>query len=500
MTLPIFDTPIGAPPSGIPERSDRWNPALEAALYPSNTRQSALAKLQDPRALVVTTGQQAGLFTGPSYAITKALSARGLAFALEKRWNRPVVPVYWVPGDDHDWQEASAAHWLSSDGSLVSASLPPRPPEAPMTPMWREPLGAAILPALDQFEQSFSESGGAGPVGDWLRRHYTPTNTVASAYGTALAELLGPLGILCLDSTHLAVKTAATSFLIHALERARELDQLLGSKDRALKEKGIDAGVVVGDGAAMVFLEGELGRDRLVVGTDDGAFQLRRTRSSLSLKELKRLAQEEPTRFSANVLLRPVLESALLPTVAYLAGPGELKYLELAAPLYETLGIVRQVPVPRWSGLLVEPRVTRMLKKHGIGIEALLADGSLERRIARQSFPEGTDAALAELKSAIETGYAPVIRAAAGIDPTMERPAEAARRQALYTVDKLEKKLVQHARKREGVELGQVGRARLSVSPNGKPQERVLTMPGFMARYGDSVLTGLADHIARWYG
>lgn len=500
MTLPILDTPIGAPPSGIPERPDRWNPALEGALYPSNTHQAALAKLRDPRALVVTTGQQAGLFTGPSYAITKALSARGLALALEKRWNRPVVPVYWVPGDDHDWQEASTAHWLSSDGSLVSASLPPRPPEAPMTPMWREALGTAILPVLDQFEQSFSETGGAGPVGDWLRRHYTPANTVAAAYGTALAELLDPLGILCLDSTHRAVKNAAASLLIHALERAGELDQLLASKDRELKEKGIDAGVVVGDGAAMVFLEGQLGRDRLVVGADDGAFQLRRTRTSLSLKELKRLAEEEPTRFSANVLLRPVLESALLPTVAYLAGPGELKYLELAAPLYEALGIVRQVPVPRWSGLLVEPRVTRMLNKHGIEIEELLADGSLERRIARQSFPEGTDAALAELKNAIDTGFAPVIRAAAGIDPTMEKPADAARRQALYAVDKLEKKLVQHARRREGVELGQVRRARLSISPNGKPQERVLTMPGFMARYGDSVLTGLADHIARWYG
>ena len=500
MTLPIVDTPIGSPPSVIPERTDRWNPALEAALYPSSNRQHAIAKLRDPRALVVTTGQQAGLFTGPSYAITKALSARGLALALEKRWNRPVVPMYWVPGDDHDWQEASTAHWLSSDGSLISASLPPRAPEAPMTPMWREPLGAAILPALDQFEQSFEETGGPGPVADWLRRHYAPTSTVAGAYGAAIAELLGPLGILCLDTTHQAVKRATTPLLLRALERAQELDQLLETSDRALKQKSIDAGVVVGDGATMVFLEGELGRDRLVLGGKAGVFQLRRTRTSLRLEELHHLAKKEPTRFSANVLLRPVLESALLPTVAYLAGPGELKYLELAAPLYEALGVFRQVPVPRWSGLLVEPRVTRMLKKHGIGVDELLADSSLERRLARQSFPEGTDAALTQLKAAIETGYAPVIRAAAAIDPTMESPADAARRKALYAVDELDKKLVQHARKRESVELGQVGRARLSVSPNGKPQERVLTMPGFMARYGDTVLTGLADHIARWYG
>jgi bacillithiol biosynthesis cysteine-adding enzyme BshC len=499
VTLPIVDTPIGWPIPDVPERSDRWNAALAAAFYrPANP--SALAKLEDPRALVVTTGQQPGLFTGPSYSITKALSARGLALALERRWKRPVVPVYWVPGDDHDWQEATAASWISFDGTLCAASLPPRPAEAPLTPMAREPLGAAVLPALDEFQNSFSETPEGSATVEWLRRHYTPTNTVAGAYGTALAELLGPLGILCIDTTHPAVKQAAAPLLLQALERADELDQRLESQDRELKKQGVDAGVAVGDRASLVFLDTELGRDRIVSGSQSDPFQLRRTKATLRLEALEELLRNEPTRFSANVLLRPVLESALLPTVAYVAGPGELKYLELAAPLYEALGVFRQVPVPRWSGLLVEPRVTRLLNKYGISIEELLTDGSLERRIARQSFPEGTDAALARLRQTVDESYGPVIRAAAAIDPTMERPADAARRQALFAVDELEKKLIQHARRRESVELSQVARARLSVRPHGKPQERVLTMSGFLARYGDSVLTGLADHIARWYG
>jgi bacillithiol biosynthesis cysteine-adding enzyme BshC len=499
VTLPIVDTPIGPIPA-IPERTDRWNRELEAALYPSSHNRVITAKLADPRALVVTTGQQPGLLTGPSYAITKALSARGLALALEQRWNRPVVPVYWVPGDDHDWQEASAVHWISSDGNAHTAALPARPPDAALTPMWREPLGAAVLTVLDEFQHSFSETPERQATVDWLRRHYTPASTVSAAYGNALAELLGPLGILCLDSTHGVVKRAAAPLLLEALRRSRELDQLLAVKDRALKERGIEAGVGVGDGASMVFLDAELGRDRLVPESDGRSFQLRRARTTIGLESLAELAEKEPTRLSANVLLRPVLESRLLPTVAYLAGPAELKYLELAAPLYETFGAVRQVPVPRWSGLLVEPRVTRVLNKYGIGIEELVTDGGLERRIARQSFPEGTDQAFTRLKQAIEAAYPPVIRAAAAIDPTMESPADAARRQALFAVDQLEKKLVQHARRREGVELGQLARARLSVRPNGKPQERVLSMSGFLARYGDTVLTGLADHIARWYG
>jgi bacillithiol biosynthesis cysteine-adding enzyme BshC len=500
VTLPIVNTPLpGAIPDVAP-RSDRWNPALEPALFPAPGLDAALARLRQPGALVVTTGQQPGLFTGPSYAVTKALSARGLARALEQRWQRPVVPVYWVPGDDHDLQESGTVSWIGADGNLVSVALPERPAGAPLTPMSRQVLGPEVETALSRFEDSFADTPERQRTVRWLRAHYRPEATVSGAYGGALAELLAPFGVVCLDSAHPVVKRDAAPLLLRAIEQCHALDRELAQRDQVLKEQGTDPGVPVGDGTTLVFLDGELGRDRLVAGPRDGTFQLRRSKRMMSLDDLRRAAEQDPTRLSANVLLRPVVESALLPTVAYLAGPAELRYLALALPLYSALGVPRQEPVPRWSGLLIEPRVTRVLQRYGIGIEELLTDGNLERRIARQAFPPGTEDALRRLREVIAEAYPPVIRAAAAIDPTLERPADAARRQALFQIEKLEKKLIHHARKRESTELGQVARARLSVRPQGKPQERVISMAGFLARYGDSVLSGLADHIARWYG
>jgi bacillithiol biosynthesis cysteine-adding enzyme BshC len=460
----------------------------------------ALARLRQPDALVVTTGQQPGLFTGPSFAITKALSARGLAMALEHRWNRPVVAVYWVPGDDHDLQESGSATWLAADGSLVSAALPERPPDAPLTPMSRERLGPEIETALRRFEESFGDTPERHAAVAWLRRHYRPEQTVSGACGGALAELLAPLGVVCLDGSHPALKREAAPIMIAALERFEELDPMLARRNEDLKQRGTDPGVPVGDRASLVFLDGELGRDRLVGTRERSSFQLRRSRKTIHLDALRTIAEREPERLSANVLLRPVLESAVLPTVAYVAGPAELRYLALAEPVYGALDVTRQEPVPRWSGLLVEPRVARVLQKYRTGIEELLVEGALENRIARSAFPEGTDAAFRQLREAIEQAYPPVIRAAVAIDPTLERPADTARRQALFGVAELEKKLIRHARKRESTELDQVARARTSVLPNGKPQERVVSLSGFLARYGESVLTTLADHIARWYG
>lgn len=497
MTLRIVDTPLATPVPELVPRADRWRAELEPALLPGPGASATLARLREAGALVVTTGQQPGLFVGPGYVIHKALSARALARQLADRWRRPVVPVFWVPGDDHDLTEVASASWIAGDGALLSAALAPRPADAPLTPLWREPLGEQISGLVNTLEQSLPASDDRERIVAWLRRHYRPGATVAGAFGLALAELLAPLGVLCLDSTHVAVKSAARPLLLRALEEAAPLEAALAARAGELAAMRIETGVTVGDGAALVFVDGPLGRDRLV--RDDGGFRLRRGRERMSLADLAHLAEADPRRLSANVLLRPVLESALLPTVAYVAGPGELRYLELARPIYQRLGITRQVPVPRWSGLLVEPRITRLLDKLGATLDELGEPGLLEERIARAALPPETASTFATLRDLVARGYDPVIRTAVAVDPTLERPAAAAKGQALHAIANLEKKLLQHARKREALELAQVARARASVRPGGKPQERVLTLAGFLARYGTGLLDDLATHVDGWY-
>jgi len=498
MTFSLLDTPLAERPVLPVPRDASWNPALADAIVRARGIEPTLARLSLPGAVVVTTGQQPGLFTGPMYTVSKALSARALAADLERRWRRPVVPVYWVPGDDHDFEEVAGVAWLGADGDLIRETLPPRPFDAPLVSMSKQPLGDAVRRTLEVFGASFADQETSAATVAWLSRHYRPEATVAGAFAAAMAELLAPYGILVFDSSHPSVKAAAAPWILRALAAAPGIDAELAPLSARLVAEGRDPGVPVGDGASLAFLETQFGRDRLV--TSGTGFTTRRGRESFTLGELEQIAGREPARFSANVLLRPVIESALLPTVAYVAGPAELRYLALAAPAYERLGVPRQLAAPRWSGLLVEPRVERILRKFGATVHDLQADGNaLESRIARLGFPPGTETALESLRAAIETGYAPVIQAAAAVDPTLERPAAAARGQALHALERLEKKLLQHARKRESVELAQVARARFSVRPFGRPQERVLSMAGFLARYGDGVLDSFAQHIASWY-
>jgi bacillithiol synthase len=498
MTLRIISTPIASSIEFPAPREGHWDPALAPAIVPSAARESALARLQEPGAVAITTGQQPGLLTGPLYTIYKALSAAALGRILERQWQRPVVPVFWVAGDDHDFAEASVASWIAADSTLRTGALPPRPPDAPLTPMYRLPLGDRINEVLEQLAGDLPLSELRDSALEWLKRHYRPSETVAHSFAGALAELLAPAGVILLESTHPAVKRAAARHLVRALGLARDLDRDLKDRADELSMAGMDPGVPVGDGATLVMLEGAQGRDRLTLA--DGGFETRRSRERFDLDSLQQIAAAEPERLSPNVLLRPVIESALLPTVAYLAGPGELSYLALTPPIYQRMRIPRQPALPRWSGILIEPRVERVLQKFNLEVTDLLEPrGALEARLVRSQLPDEAVRALAGLRTALETGYEALGQSANEIDPTLTRPVQGSKHQALAGLQDIEKKLIQHLKRRQEIELGQIAKARALVLPDNKPQERVLTVAPFLARYGPTLIAEITDAIETWY-
>ena len=232
--------------------------------------------------------------------------------------------------------------------------------------MYREPLGPGLeAGACALLEQGLPPSEFREATLDWLRRHYRPDATVAGGLRGRAGRAGGAGRDLVLDSSHPAVKRAAARSCYGPWKKRRgstttstATPRAQGVTSRDLRDRGRRRRVAR---HARGRRRGATGWSPTTAGSSPGAGG-----SGWTLEELRRIAAEAPTRLSPNVLLRPVVESALLPTVAYLAGPGELRYFELTPPVYERLGVPRQLPMPRWSGLLVEPRVDRVLEKFGI--------------------------------------------------------------------------------------------------------------------------------------
>lgn len=500
MNLELRATPIGEP------APVRWEDvAAERARVPpadlrpafENDGDGRLDALLTGEALCVTTGQQPGLLLGPLYSLYKGLTALALAERLEARLARPVVPVFWVAGDDHDFLESAHTHVLSRSSDVERLALPDRAPDAPLTPMYRERLGPEIAAVLEAFWAEQPDTEYRAEVEAWLAGAYRPEATVADAFAQALTGLLGPRGVLVFRPTHPAAKAAMRPWLGRALDQAAALDRALADRAAELAGRGASTPVHVGDGASLVMLEGREGRDRLVL--DDGSLHARRSGERYLPEELAGVLEAEPERFSPNVLLRPVVEAALLPTVAYVGGPGELAYLPQCAPVYDALGVTPQPPVPRWSGMIIEARVRKVLDKYDIAPDDLhLPEGQLEQRLVRGDLPAEAADAFARLRELLDREYGVVRDAAIAIDPTMRKPVESTRNAALAGVRDVEKRLVSHLKQRNDTLVQQLARARAALFPLGKPQERILGLPPFLTRYGSGFVDTVLEAVRTW--
>ena len=468
----IVPTPIAG--GGVPRdgRPRRVAPELVAAALPGPGRD----KLGAREVLVVTTGQQPGLFTGPLYTIYKALSAIAVAERLERERKVPVVPVFWVAGDDHDFAEANHAAVVNAAGDLESIVLRERPGGAPQLPLFREPCGPEVTAALERLRASLPDTEFTRGTLDWLAAAYRPEVNLADAFAAALQALLAPRGLVIFPAHASAAKRVAAPWLLKAIP------------------------VQLADGLSPVLVEAAEGRDRL--RAEAGGFVTRRSGERFST-DLDRIAKHEPERLSPNVLLRPALEAALFPTVAYLAGPGEIGYFPEARPLYAALDpkLEPQPAVARWSGVVIDPKIEKILEKRRLAPEDFGGpEGALEGRLAREALPPEAVAALTDLRATIERGYGRLGAAAAAADPTLERTVQGARNAALGGTHEIEKKLVASVKRENETLMRQLARVRASVRPRNQPQERVLTLASFLARYGPEFVDTLAREVARWAG
>ena len=497
-TFELFSTPIQAHPGFPKRRAPLSLDHLDDALIRPTATAGKVHTLatQDP-VLLVTTGQQAGLFTGPLYTIYKAISAAALAELLSERWSQEVKACFWIPGDDHDYVEVATASWIVADGNLVTAKLPERSAEFGLRPMYQEKLPTEIVPILNMIGYDLMGGVFAHETVEWLTRCYRPGTTLAQSFGKAMADLLAPFGVACLDGSHPSVKRQAAPLIVKYLDNVSTVAEALSQNE---SDDPGDVGTVSASGSitTLVFLEDGAGRDRLVY--QSGNFIGRRTGEQYSLSDLKNLVLNSPERFSANVILRPIVESYLLPTVAYAGGPGELNYLNQSALVAKILDVPVQRAVPRWSGIIAEAPVQRILKKFGTTTADFISQADdIENNILISAFPDKVYDAIADLIRTFEESYSAISAGVTAIDPTMAGPVAAAQRQSDWALKDLKRQLLRSARKKQVTELSQLHRVREMLLPAGGPQERKLTVAPFFSRHGPTLLRAIFNAAKAYY-
>jgi bacillithiol synthase len=190
------------------------------------------------------------------------------------------------------------------------------------------------------------------------------------------------------------------------------------------------------------------------------------------------------------------VESAVFPTLAYVAGPGEVRYLAQTRALFEAHGVGMPLVFPRLSVLLVEGKVAKVLDKFGLEPSSLRRPvHELIAAMVRDDVPAEVQAALGRVRESLLSGYDALTDAAREVDPTLKRPILNARNEAVRGLGEVEKKIRQHVKLNHQTELEQIEKAATNLAPLGKPQERVLNVHQYLARYGDGLIESMRERM-----
>jgi uncharacterized protein YllA (UPF0747 family) len=187
-----------------------------------------------------------------------------------------------------------------------------------------------------------------------------------------------------------------------------------------------------------------------------------------------------------NVLLRPIVERHILPTVTYVAGPAEYAYFAQVSAVADALGAPVPRVVPRWSGIIIEPDVREILRTLHATVDDFRDPHAIEGRIAREEFPAAVRDALQGLRTSVRTHTA-TLQDGHGALPALRKVVSGFESQVEHRIARLERRYAAAVKRSGNARLRDVAIARASLFPNAVSQERVLNILPFLARYGTVV-------------
>lgn len=477
-----------------PLEGNWWQDEVKRIEYPEDRRKAVAAILERQNrdfgasaktleniqrlregAPAVVTGQQVGLFGGPLFCLLKAVSVAVLA---EKTG---AVPVFWLASEDHDVEEINFVN-LPAAGRLQKFTV--NVPHQEGAPVGSIVFNDEITAAVKQVEALF----GASEVSQVLAGSYRKGENFASSFARFYARILGDLGIVFLNPLESEVHRVAQPLYHAALAKSAEINQALLDRNHELESAGYHAQVKVTPSHTLCFyLENGV---RIPVRHEEKDFLIGERK--LSRDELLAETERCPERFSANVLLRPVIEDYLLPTLCYVAGPSEIAYFAQVEAVYRHLASRVTPVVPRIFATLVEPRQAKLLDRYGLELaDVFVGPEKLGETVAARVLPESVMKSFDTASQNLDQDLESIRRSLEKLDRTLADAAEHAGSKMRYQLQGLRDKAARAEARKNSDLQHHADELSTMLYPDKELQERAIGAAYFLLKHG----TGLVEKL-----
>jgi bacillithiol biosynthesis cysteine-adding enzyme BshC len=450
--------------------------------------------LRDERTVAVVTGQQVGLACGPLYTVYKTITAIKLARTLhEQHPEYHFIPVFWLEGEDHDFDEMNHINILGGDGTPLRIEYLHQGKKGPRNfgAVGQIVFDTNLQRLYDDLTNGLQNSEFKESLLTRLRAAYMPGTTFNQAFVHFLNGFFGDDGLVYINSLDTRLKKVLGPIFLREVEEYPRVSQLIIQQSAELEEH---YHAQIKTKAMNVFLYQDGGRYALEPRDQD--FTLRGTRKHVTREELQTIIETTPERLSPNVALRPICQDILLPSVAYVAGPSEIAYFAQLKGVYDYFQCPMPIIYPRASATLVEERHLQILEKFQLDLFALFTQGGQVRQHVIDMLSEvnveemftGASARLVDTLGEIEFGLN-------AIDPTLAGPLDATREKITAAVQSLRQKASEAQQRKHDVALRQIQKVLNTLLPNDNFQERELNLLYYLNRFGNDVVVKLRNDL-----
>lgn len=456
----------------------------------------SLDLLEQAGTLAVVGGQQSGLFTGSLLVVYKALTIVLAAREAAERLQRPVVPVFWIAGEDHDWDEVNHTHVMTPELQIAKIKMDAAPgPRGPVSQI--RVTGEQWKRSLDHLANLLPDSVNKPAIMDLLHQTAESSGNLSDAFAKLLGRLFGEWGLILLDSADPELRRLEIPVFERIIRHNDELGDTYQAAAANITGKGYPLQADVTADCANLFYVYE--GNRLLLHKHNGTFADRKGIVSFTKEQLELELANHPERFSNNVLTRPLMQESLLPVLCTVLGQGEISYWAITKGAFSELGLQMPILLPRMSFTFISGSVRKYMDHFGLtfqDVQHRFAEAR-ERWLNAQADLH-IEPRFEEARAAFEKLYDPLIQELGTIQSGLLPLGEKNKDKILEQIAYLERKTKQALEKRHEAALRQWDSIAASLFPSGKPQERVYNVFYYINRYGFGWIQDLMDSCTRY--